>query len=219
MILTPTFILETSLLEPYCLIAGIDEVGRAPLAGPVAAAAVILDPAKIGKYRSKHKWWRGVRDSKALAPRKRVELFYLIKTYALDFGIGVANEKEIDEQNIQNATFLAMRRALANLVVKPEIILVDGNRTIPRVHCKQKAIIGGDAKILSIACASILAKVFRDDLMSKISLKFPEYGFAKHKGYDTEFHRKKLLEHGPCILHRLTFATVRKIMNERFGKI
>ena len=229
--LTPTYTQELKLLKDYQYIAGIDEVGRGPLAGPVVAAVVILNPEKVGNYRSKTKWWVGVRDSKALSQKKREALVDFVKQNSYDFGIGSATHREIDELNIHQASLLAMRRAVENLKIVPDILLIDGRFTIVpfefdhsasgsrpkgRGIIAQRAIIDGDAKILSIAAASILAKVWRDALMQKFSQKFPPYGFAKHKGYDTRFHRKKLLLHGPCAIHRMTFATVRSIMNRRF---
>ena len=217
--LTPTYTHELKLLKDYQYIAGIDEVGRGPLAGPVGAAVVILNPAKVGRYRSKTKWWAGVRDSKTLSPRKRGTLVDFIKENSYDFGIGQATHAEIDELNIHYASLLAMKRAVENLKISPDILLMDGKFEIPHSKFHIRTIVDGDANVLSIAVASILAKVWRDDLMQKFSQKFPPYGFAKHKGYDTAFHRKKLLFHGPCEIHRMTFETVRSIMNERFAKL
>ena len=219
--LTPTYTHELKLLKDYQYIAGIDEVGRGPLAGPVTAAVVILNPAKVGRYRSKTKWWAGVRDSKTLSPKQRVELVDFIKENSYDFGIGQATHAEIDELNIHYASLLAMRRAVENLKLSPEILLIDG-RFKPfgagPGTIAQQAIIDGDVNVLSIAVASILAKVWRDDLMRKFSQKFSSFGFAHHKGYDTAFHRKKLLQYGPCEIHRMTFETVKSIMTERFLK-
>ncbi len=217
--LTPTYTTETRLLKEFRLIAGIDEVGRAPLAGPVVSAVVILKPEKVGRYRSKTKWWVGVRDSKTLTSRQRTALVQFIKNNAYDFGIGAASHQEIDELNIHHATFLAMRRAVDNLQVAPHLVLIDGQFTIPDLEIPQQAIIDGDAQVLSIAAASILAKVYRDDLMKKYSAAFPEFGFAQHKGYDTAFHRNQLRRHGPCEIHRMSFSTVRDIMNERFSSL
>lgn len=217
--ITPTYTLETSLLGNYYLIAGIDEVGRAPLAGPVVAAAIILNPDTVGRYRSRAKWWHDVRDSKTLSAAKREGLIDFIKENALDFAIGEASHLEIDEFNIHNASLLAMRRAVAKLGLSPQIVLVDGPHAIPGLGIRQQTVVEGDAKILSIAAASILAKVHRDSLLKKYSLQFPEFGFEKHKGYDTDLHRKALLEYGPCEIHRMSFTPVREIMNQRFTRL
>ena len=217
--INPTYTLETKLLKNHRFIAGVDEVGRAPLAGPVVAAAVILSPEMVGRYRSKTKWWRDVRDSKTLSPRMRGSIAQFIHRNALDFAVGECSHKEIDELNIHNASLLAMRRAVEQLNLWPKIVLVDGLHAIPGLAIRQQAIIQGDAKILSIAAASILAKVYRDSLMQKYGEHFPEYGFENHKGYDTEFHRNQLYQHGPCAIHRLTFGPVREAMNERFSSI
>lgn len=242
--ITPTYTKELELLKNYRLIAGIDEVGRAPLAGPVVSAVVILNPEKVGKYRSRTKWWQEVRDSKALSAAKRESLIDFIKDNAHDFAIGAATHKEIDELNIHEASLLSMRRAVERLKIVPEVILIDGRFKIPLPQSlprgegkeiknnssllsgggkvggiKQQPIIDGDAHVLSIAAASILAKVYRDDLMRKYSRQFPEYGFEKHKGYDTSFHRNKLLEHGPCEIHRMSFETVKEAVSKRFKKM
>lgn len=214
--ITPTYTIETKLLKDHRYIAGIDEVGRAPLAGPVVSAVVILNPDKVGHYRSKTKWWHGVRDSKTLSPRKRRSIVDFIKDNALDFGIGLATHKEIDELNIHHASLLSMRRAIGNLKILPEIVLIDGRFQIPDSRLNQEAIVDGDAHVLSIAAASILAKVFRDDLMIQYATEFSQFGFEKHKGYPTEFHRKKILQFGPCFIHRMSFSTVQSIMNNRF---
>lgn len=217
-VITPTYTTELKLLPTYRLIAGIDEVGRAPLAGPVVSAAVILDPKKVGHYRSKTKWWVEVRDSKTLSAKQRARLVEFIKLNAYDFGIGLASHEEIDEINIHNATLLSMSRAIENLNARPHIILIDGQFTIPEIDILQQAVIDGDASVLSIAAASVLAKVYRDDLMEKYAKHFPYFGFERHKGYDTVFHRKKLLQYGPSSIHRMSFSTVRDIMNQRFKK-
>lgn len=233
---TPTFSLELKFLRNYRFIAGIDEVGRGPLAGPVVAAAVILDPAMIGRYRSKNKWWAGVRDSKTVPANKRLELSAFIRENSLDYGIGLCTHQEIDDLNIHNATLLCMKRALEDLEQLPEVILLDGKFIIPHPLLQflpppqadgggkvggivQYSIVNGDAKVLSIAAASILAKVYRDDLMEQYDKAFPKFGFARHKGYDTVFHRKKLFQYGPCAIHRLTFETVKIAISERFKKM
>lgn len=215
----PTYTLETKFLKNHPFVAGVDEVGRGSLAGPVVAAAVILDPNRIGAYRTKTKWWSEVSDSKTLSPRKREPIAEFIRENALDFAIGAASNREVDEINIHQASLLAMRRALERLSLRPGVTLVDGLHAILGFTQMQQSIIDGDARVLSIAAASILAKVYRDDLMRDYSQEFSKYGFASHKGYDTDFHRNQLYRFGPCAIHRLTFAPVREAMNERFNSI
>ena len=181
--------------EGYDLICGVDEAGRGPLAGPVCAAAVIL-PA--------HLEIPGLNDSKKLSDKRRRELFPIIRESALAYGIGFASPEEIDEINILQATFLAMRRALAQLTVKPDLALIDGNReTEFGVPCK--TVIKGDSLSANIAAASVLAKVSRDDLMLKAAEEYPGYGFEIHKGYGTKVHYAALEALGPCAIHRKTF--------------
>ena len=214
--ITPTYTKELQLLQDFSLIAGVDEVGRGPLAGPVVSAVVILNPEKIGRYRSKTKWWTGVRDSKTLSPQKRGSIVDVIKENSVDHAIGLATLQEVDELNIHYASLLSMKRALANLHHVPDMVLIDGKFQIPHLMIAQKPIIDGDAHVLSIAAASILAKVYRDDLMKKYATEFPVFGFDQHKGYNTAFHRQSLVLYGPCPIHRMTFETVQSIMNERF---
>lgn len=175
-------------------VCGIDEAGRGPLAGPVFAAAVIL-PAGFAV--------EGIDDSKKLTPKKREALFGEIEKNA-EYGIGFATEQEIDDVNILQATFLAMKRAFDALRVRPDCALVDGNR-MPRLGVETQTIVRGDSLSESIAAASILAKVSRDRLMLEIDKLYPEYGFAKHKGYGTAFHIGMLKKYGPCPVHRMTF--------------
>ena len=181
--------------EYNCIIAGVDEAGRGPLAGPVVAAAVI-----INDYFEELK---EINDSKKLSEKKREKLYDLILQNCC-VGIGVATEKEIDEINILNATFLAMRRALEK-VENYDIVLVDGNHKIREYKGRQQEVIKGDGKSLSIAAASIIAKVHRDSLMRDLAGKYPEYKFEKHKGYGTKIHREMIGEHGPCEIHRRSF--------------
>ena len=182
-------------------VAGIDEAGRGPLAGPVAAAAVILDPASLP---------RGVDDSKQLDHDTRERLAALIMKRAIAVSVAFASVDEVDRFNIRVATHLAMRRAAHALVVRPAWILVDGNDCPAGLPCEAETIIDGDAKSMSIAAASILAKVMRDRLMRRLAPRHPEYGFDRHFGYATPAHRAALDLHGPCILHRRSFAPVRE---------
>ncbi len=177
------------------LICGVDEAGRGPLAGPVCAAAVILP---------EHLQIPGLNDSKKLTDKKRRELFHVIQEQAIAYGIGLASEQEIDEINILQATFLAMRRALEQLTVRPEIALIDGNRETD-FGLPVKTVVKGDSLSANIAAASILAKVTRDNLMVELARKYPEYGFEIHKGYGTKAHYEALRTYGPCPIHRKTF--------------
>lgn len=179
----------------YSAVCGIDEAGRGPLAGPVFAAAVILPYGKM---------INGLNDSKKLSEKKREALFEIIKETAVSYSVGFATETEIDEINILQATFLAMKRACDGLAVRPDLALVDGNR-MPRLGVAAHTIIKGDALSASIAAASILAKVSRDRLMVEIDQIYPQYQFAKHKGYGTALHTELLKEYGPCPIHRKTF--------------
>lgn len=180
------------------LIAGVDEAGRGPLAGPVIAAAVILDPNnKI----------QGLADSKLLTAKKRDYLASKIKECARAWSIGRAEVEEIDRINILQASLLAMQRAVFALTVLPSLVLVDGNQC-PQFNCPSQAIIKGDQKIAEISAASILAKVYRDAEMCRLDTIYPDYGFAKHKGYGTAQHLQALKERGPVPIHRRSFAPV-----------
>lgn len=194
--------------QGYRLIAGVDEAGRGPLAGPVAAGAVIL-PEDIEALT-------GVNDSKQLTAGKRKQLAEQIKEAALGWSVDLATVEEIERLNIRNASFLAMARAVDKLDVKPEILLVDGF-IIPGVKIKQQAIVGGDAKSLSIAAASILAKVERDKIMEEYHALYPQYGFDKHKGYGTRQHIEAIMQYGPCPVHRRDFKPVRSYLDNRNG--
>ncbi len=176
-------------------ICGVDEAGRGPLAGPVCAAAVILPSGLVID---------GLDDSKKLTEAKREALFPVICEQALAYGIGFADEKEIDEINILQATFAAMRRAIAQLSRKPELALVDGNRAAD-FGLPVQTVVKGDSLSANIAAASVLAKVTRDRYMKELAVKYPEYGFEVHKGYGTKRHYEALREHGPCPAHRRTF--------------
>ena len=177
------------------IICGVDEAGRGPLAGPVCAAAVILP---------EHLELPDLTDSKKLTDKKRRELYPIIKEQAIAYGIGFADEKEIDEINILQATFLAMSRALEQLGVKPDLALIDGNRE-KDFGIPVKTVVKGDSLSANIAAASVLAKVTRDDLMVEMAQQYPEYGFEIHKGYGTKAHYAALREHGPCAIHRMSF--------------
>ena len=181
--------------EGYQIVCGVDEAGRGPLAGPVCAAAVILPP---------HAEIPGLNDSKKLSDKRRRELFPVIKEQAIAYGIGIATEKEIDEINILQATYLAMERALAQLNVKPDMALIDGNRA-KDFGLPVRTVVKGDSLSASIAAASVLAKVTRDDMMLEMAETYPGYGFEIHKGYGTKAHYAALTELGPSPIHRMTF--------------
>lgn len=176
-------------------ICGVDEAGRGPLAGPVCAAAVILPP---------HLEIPGLNDSKKLSDQRRRALMPIIKDQALAYGIGFASHEQIDKINILQATFLAMERALAQLTIRPDLALIDGNRE-KDFGLPVQTVVKGDSRSANIAAASILAKVTRDDLMLKMAKEYPEYGFEIHKGYGTKAHYEALRIHGPCPIHRMTF--------------
>lgn len=191
-----TYEYENMLKEHgYKIVCGVDEAGRGPLAGPVFAAAVIL-PDDLGDL--------GINDSKKLSEKKRDALFDVIKEKALAYSIASADEKEIDEINILNATFLAMKRAVEGLEIKPDIALIDGNRKA-NTGVEEMTLVKGDAKSISIAAASILAKVSRDRYLLELDEKYPEYQFRKHKGYPTALHYEMIKEHGISPVHRLSF--------------
>lgn len=179
----------------YKIVCGIDEAGRGPLAGPVCAAAVILPDGCIIE---------GVNDSKKLTEKKREALFDVIKEKALAYSIATADEKEIDEINILQATYLAMNRAFNGLEIKPDMALVDGNRD-PQLGVPTLTVVKGDSLSMSIACASILAKVTRDRFMLEMADKYPQYQFEKHKGYGTKLHYEMLDEYGASEIHRMSF--------------
>ncbi len=185
------------------IIAGVDEAGRGPLAGPVVAAAVVIENY-IGEFEA-------INDSKKLTEKKREELYPLIVENC-KIGLGVVDCKRIDEINILNATFEAMKMAVESVEADYEIVLVDGNKNIKGFEGNQECIVKGDGKSLSIAAASIIAKVTRDRIMQETAAKFPQYNFEKHKGYGTKLHVEKILEHGPCEQHRQTF--LKKIMSK-----
>lgn len=184
------------------LIAGVDEVGRGPLIGAVVTAAVILDPNNPIE---------GLMDSKKLSEKKRLALAEEIKAKALSWSLGRAEPAEIDELNILHATMLAMQRAVAGLHIQPDFILVDGNRP-PLFSVPTQAVVKGDSLVAEISAASIIAKVARDQEMDELDKQFPQYGFAKHKGYPTKLHFEKLIEFGATPYHRKSFAPVKKVL-------
>ncbi len=202
---SPTLHYERSLWAAGAQhVAGVDEAGRGPLAGPVVAAAVIFPPEPHIP---------GVNDSKKLSPAQRELLYQLISSQALAIGVGIIGEETIDRINILQATYCAMKQAIASLEIAPVHVLVDG-RPIPDLNIPQTAIIGGDGKCFSIAAASIIAKVTRDRLMLDYDRQYPQYGFAQHKGYPTRKHVQAIIEHGFCPIHRTSF----KIKNrESYG--
>ncbi len=186
---------QKAICKGYKHICGVDEAGRGPLAGPVCAAAVILPENTIIE---------GVNDSKKLSEKKREALFEVIKANAVSYSIAYSSVEEIESMNILNATMLAMKRAVEGLDVKADYAMIDGNR-LPDLAIDSEFIIKGDAKSVSIACASILAKVSRDRLLYKYAEEYPEYGFDKHKGYGTKAHTQAIKEYGPCPYHRMSF--------------
>ena len=186
---------KEALAKGYKSVCVVDEAGRGPLAGPVCAAAVILPEGVIID---------GVNDSKKLSEKKRESLFDVIREQALSYSIAYATVDEIEEINILNATMLAMRRAIDGLEIKADYAMIDGNK-IPPLDIDAECIVKGDAKSMSIACASILAKVSRDRLLYKYAEEYPMYGFDKHKGYGTKVHREAILKYGPCPYHRKSF--------------
>lgn len=193
--------------QGYKLIAGVDEAGRGPLAGPVVAACVVIGPDfKIDTDELKL-----VADSKKLSAKKREQLFKVIKEKALSVEISVVGHETIDKINILQASLFAMKKAVEACKVQPEFVLIDGNQKIPGLLKEQKTIISGDAKVFCIAAASIIAKVSRDFLMCEEDKKYPEYQFAKHKGYGTKLHLEMLNQYGPCPIHRQSFAPVKNL--------
>ena len=195
---------EQSLKKPsHRLVAGIDEAGRGPLAGPVVAAAVILSGGFM---------FSGLDDSKKLSPAKRQELDAQIKDSAPAWAVGMATVEEIEIHNIHHASLLAMTRALNGLRLRPDLVLIDGRFNLPGLETEQRAVIGGDGLCPSIAAASVVAKVARDQLMDVLHLLYPEYGFDRHRGYGTPFHLTAIELHGPCPVHRRGFLPVKEMI-------
>ena len=180
-------------------VAGVDEAGRGPLAGPIVAAAVVLSRDGI---------WDGLNDSKQMTPEARVTLFSQVLGEARAFAWSVVGPRAIDFMNIRRAAHLAMARAVAGLRLAPDLVLIDGHETVPGIPCEQVAVVDGDARLLSIAAASVLAKVVRDRIMGHLDSVWPQYGFGRHKGYGTPEHLDALARLGPCPLHRYSFRPV-----------
>ncbi|CAN7474231.1 ribonuclease HII [Rhizobium sp. LjRoot254] len=198
--IVPTFRFEKGLMrDGFLPVAGVDEAGRGPLAGPVVASAVILDPRKIPK---------GLNDSKQLTAARREELYEEILATA-DVAISSLSAIAIDRTNILRASLEAMRRAVASLPKRAKFVLIDGRDVPPGLTCPGKALVKGDARSFSIAAASIVAKVTRDRMMQAAGITFPQYGFEQHAGYATEVHREAITIHGPCAIHRMTFSPFR----------
>lgn len=191
---------EARLAGEAGTVAGVDEAGRGPLAGPVVAAAVVLD-ARCG--------WDGVNDSKKLSPEAREAIYARVLQEARAFAWAVVGPRTIDVLNIRRASLEAMRRAIVRLPLAPDLVFVDGNDRVPGLACLQEAVISGDAHLLSVAAASVVAKVVRDRIMERLDRVWPDYGFARHKGYGTPEHLAALNRFGPCPLHRFSFSPVR----------
>jgi len=204
---------DKKLQGTHGMLAGVDEAGVGPLAGPVVAAAVIFDfRKKLFNSKIREDWIRQVNDSKKLTHEKREQLLKFIIKHALSFGIGRSSVTEIDEINILQSRLIAMKRAIENLSKKPRLVLIDGNRPVPHLQIKQRLIIRGDEKVFSIAAASILAKVTRDNILKNLHKKFPQYGFDRHKGYGTQFHFEMIQKYGPCDIHRKSFEPIKSII-------
>ena len=191
------------------IIVGMDEAGRGPLAGPVAVGAVLITPRFFGRIKIEDEEWRWIDDSKKINASRRVLLYkYLNKNFRVS--CGMASAKYIDKYGLGKAINKAAREAIRRLKIKPDLILLDGNRCfIFNKTFKQRSVKKGDRRLFSVACASIIAKVARDEFMERIDKKWPQYNFKKHKGYGTKEHFKNIFQHGPCPLHRLTFAPLK----------
>lgn len=208
----PTFKLETEKFrQGFDLVAGCDEVGIAPLAGPVVACTVILNKDSVVGRRTKSKWWYRVRDSKTVNEKERNSLVDFIKENCACYALGVVPHETIDQINIYQATMLAMRQALDGLSMKPQFLFIDGKHKLKNLDdIVQEAVVDGDANILSISAASIIAKVYRDNLMNELHAQYPHYNFHLNKGYPTKFHREALVKHGASPVHRRSFGLVKQ---------
>lgn len=207
----PTYKYEIQKMsDGYKLIAGCDEVGIGPLAGPVVAATVILDSQSIVGSRGKSKWWSRVRDSKMVSEKERNELVRVIKDHCLDLHVGIVSSEIIDRINIHQAAMLAMKKSVQALKIIPDFLFLDGIHKIKNISILQEAVVSGDTKILSIAAASIVAKVARDQIMIELHELYPNYGFVKHKGYPTIQHKAAILKFGVKPIHRKSFLFVKQ---------
>ena len=193
---------ESLLAGERATVAGVDEAGRGPLAGPVVAAAVVLD---------RERRWDGIDDSKKLDAGKREVLYARVLSQARAFAWCVIGSREIDRVNIRRASLEAMRRAVLRLAVEPDLVLIDGLDTVPGLDCEQRSVVDADATLLSVAAASVVAKVVRDRIMLRLDRVWPAYGFARHKGYGTAEHLAALERHGPCPIHRFSYAPVQEL--------
>ena len=211
----PTYNYESEKLgQGFHYIAGCDEVGIGPLAGPVVAASVILNPDHF--KTSETMWWARVRDSKKVSEKERIQLAEAIRNNALAFSVAIVSHETIDQINILNAALEAMKQSLENLAVKPDYVFVDGKHKIKNLDSlQQEPVISGDAKIISIACASILAKVSRDAILDELHIQYPSYNFKSNKGYPTKTHREALLKYGPSSVHRKSFGLVKQLITEQ----
>jgi len=198
-------------IQGYKHLGGIDEAGRGPLAGPVVAACVVCNSDLENQIKSNAQL-KDIKDSKKISEKKREALYDTIMDSFASVGVGICDHETIDRINILQATFLAMKKAIGNLKIKPDFILLDGKMPIPNSSLAQKPIIQGDNVVFSIAAASIIAKVTRDRIMRVCHEEYPEYDFDKHKGYGTKKHMEALNAHGPCPIHRQSFAPVKKLV-------
>ncbi|HYC80120.1 MAG TPA: ribonuclease HII [Candidatus Binatia bacterium] len=212
----PTFKYETEKYQQGVnLVAGCDEVGVAPLAGPVVSAAVILDRESINGRRTKSKWWYRVRDSKTVNEKERGVLVEFIKEHCLSWGVGIVSHETIDTVNIYHAAMAAMKQAINAMSTQPEFVFIDGNHKVKDLlNVKQEPVIDGDAKILSISAASIIAKVTRDKILNELHQLHPFYNFHLNKGYPTKFHREALVKYGPSPVHRKSFGLVQQSLQQ-----
>lgn len=208
---SPNFDYEVKLIKSgFSRIVGVDEVGRGPLAGPVVASAVLIDAKLI--LEDKSGLFDGIKDSKKLSAKQRERWHkFLTHEKSIKWGVGIVSEKVIDEINILEATKLAMAEAIKKLALSPEFLLIDGNFTLESLDLSQKAIPKGDAKVISISAASIIAKVTRDRMMDEYHKKYPEYNFTKHKGYGTKKHIEMVKKHGVCPIHRKSFEPIKSL--------
>lgn len=200
--IVPSFRIETNALQAgYCRVSGIDEAGRGPLAGPVTAAAVILNPQDLID---------GIDDSKSLTEKKREKLFDEIQSRAIAVGVSSVSHDAINSTNVLSATLTAMANAVRQINPIPDFLIIDGDQPLKSINLVQTSVIDGDKYSLSVAAASIIAKVTRDRLMREYDKEYPSYGFAQHKGYGTVRHRAAIREHGPCAIHRVKFKGVKE---------